>query len=114
MARSDWDIALSSGETRVVYLPRRALILGVKGHVTVVERVNGIGDAGFSLCIPVRGGESHTLTYGGQVLVRATQVSNLHIVPPQPYFAAWGARCARMFKGLQQTASAVSRHLHGV
>ncbi|ARP81035.1 hypothetical protein CAL12_09385 [Bordetella genomosp. 8] len=75
--------------------------------------MGGIGDGGFSLCIPVRAGESHELTYGGQVLVRATQVSNLHIVPPQPYFAVWRARCARMFKGLQQTASAVSRHLHG-
>ncbi|CAM3706317.1 Polyketide cyclase [Bordetella sputigena] len=112
--RSAWDISLSCGETRVVYMPPRALILGVKGHVTVVERVDGLGDAGFSLCIPVRSGETHVLAYGGQVLVRATQISHLRIVPPQPYFANWRAWCARMLKSLQHTASAVSRHIHGV
>jgi hypothetical protein len=111
--RSGWDISLSCGETRVVYMPPRALILGVKGHATVVERVAGLGDASFSLCVPVRGGETYVLAYGGQVMVRATQCSSLRVLPPQPYFAVWRAGWARMLKALQHTAAALNRRLHG-
>ncbi|OZI59869.1 hypothetical protein CAL28_10280 [Bordetella genomosp. 11] len=114
MDRSAWDISLSCGETRVVYMPPRALILGIKGRATVVERVDGLGDASFSLCIPLRGGETHVLAYGGQVLVRATQSSSLRVLPPQPYFAAWWTRCARLAKALQHSAAALNRRLHGV
>ncbi|ANN66402.1 hypothetical protein [Bordetella bronchialis] len=113
MDRSAWDLSLSCGETRVVYMPPRALILGVKGNVTVVEQVQGLGEASFSLCIPVRCGETHVLAYGGQVLIRATQCANVRVLPPQPYFAAWRARCGRMAKALQHAVADLSRRLHG-
>jgi hypothetical protein len=112
--RSALNISLSRGETRVVYMPPRALILGVKGHVTIVERVGGLGDASFSLCIPVRCGETHVLAYGGQVLVRATQSSSLRVMSPQPYFELWRARCGRMAKTLLHAVAALNRRLHGV
>lgn len=113
MDRSGWDISLSCGETRVVYMPPRALILGVKGHATVVERVQGLGDASFSLCIPVRGGETYVLAYGGHVMVRAAKSSSLRVLPPQPYFAGLGARCTRLARALQHTAAALNRRWHG-
>ncbi|AOB30769.1 hypothetical protein AKI39_08785 [Bordetella sp. H567] len=113
MDRSAWDISLSCGETRVVYIPPRALILGVKGHATVVERVDGLGDASFSLCIPLRGGETYVLAYGGHVMVRAAKSCSLRVLPPQPLFAAWRARCVRMARALQHTAAALNRRLHG-
>jgi hypothetical protein len=103
-------MSLSRGETRVVYLPPRAVVLGVRGHTTIVERVDGLGDASFSLCIPLRQGETHVIAYGGQVLVRATQCSDLRVIPPRPYLQVWRKRWKGLMKALQRTASALARH----
>lgn len=94
-------------------MPPRALVLGVKGQTTLVERVDGLGDASFSVCVPLRQGEKHVLAYGGQVLVRAMDCASVRVLPPQPYFAVWRARCARIGKALHHTASALGRRLHG-
>jgi hypothetical protein len=112
LSRTVLEMSLSRGETRVVYLPPRALVLGIKGHATVVERVNGLGDAGFSLCIPVRQGETHLIAYGGQVMLRAAQCSCLRVIPPQPYGAVWFRRWHRFAKALQRAASVLGRHRH--
>jgi hypothetical protein len=112
LSRTVLEMSLSRGETRVVYLPPRALVLGIKGHATVVERVDGLGDASFSLCVPVRQGETHLITYGGPVLLRATQCSNLHVIPPRSYGAVWHQRWSGFIKALQRAAGALGRHRH--
>ncbi|ARP87166.1 hypothetical protein [Bordetella genomosp. 9] len=107
------DLALCQGEMRVVYLPRRTVILGLKGSVTVIERVDGLGDAGFSLCVPVRGGESHELAYGGQVTLRASRGASVRVIPPTPVLAAWRRRCRAGMRSLQRAVAALGRRVAG-
>jgi hypothetical protein len=106
-------MSLSSGEIRVVYLPPRAVIVGVKGHAAVVERVDGLGEASFSLCTPVRQGETYAVAYGGQVLLRAAQCTQLRIVLPQSQGQLWRKRLGRVCKAVQRSIHALSRRVQG-
>jgi hypothetical protein len=114
MDRTALEMALSRGETRVVYLPTGTLVLGLKGHATVVERVDGLGDASFSVCIPVRQGEIHVLAYGGQVLLRAAQCSNLRVILPQSRMEAWHACWHRVARAVHRAVGALGRRFAGV
>jgi hypothetical protein len=106
-------MALARGEIRVVYLPPKAVIVGVKGHATVVERVDGLREASFSLCIPVRQGETHVIAYGGQVLLRAAQCSSLRVILPEAQTRVWRRRLGRLLHVLQRSIHALSRRLQG-
>jgi hypothetical protein len=110
LAKTTFEMSLSRGETRVVYLQPGALVLGIRGRAMVVERVDGLGDASFSVCIPLRQGEMHVVGYGGQVLMRATQCSSLRVIPPQPYVEVWRKRWGWLMKAVQRTGSALARY----
>jgi hypothetical protein len=84
------DISLSGGETRLVHLPAKSLVVGLRGSTVFAEEWVPLGDAGFRIRVPVNPGASHILAYGGRVLFCSEKPSQLRLVFP----LSMARRCA--------------------
>ena len=95
------EISLSKGEIRGIYLPPHSIVFGVKGYITLVEQVTGLGEAGFNLYIPIGHGDMYLITYGGYVLLEAKQYSKICAISPEWPVHRWARWMVKWCKSLQ-------------
>ena len=105
------DISLAGGETRMLFVRANSTIVGVHGSRVVVQEWVPLGDASFSIRMPVAPGQTYSMAYGGRVLLCADGPARVRVLEQ----SAWLVRAAVSLLTHTRAAIAwVRRHSRGL
>lgn len=105
------DINLAGGETRMLFVRANSTIVGVHGSRVVVQEWVPLGDASFSIRMPVAPGQTYSMAYGGRLLLCADGPARIRVLEQSP----WLVRAAASLLAHSRAAIAwVRRHSGGL
>ncbi|OZI30168.1 hypothetical protein CAL29_19095 [Bordetella genomosp. 10] len=107
------DISLAGGETRMLFVRPDSKVIGMRGSRVMVQEWVPLGDAAFSIRMPVAPGQMHSMAYGGRVLFCADGPAQVRVIERTAWLPRAAVRLAMQARALTAWVRARVRRRSG-